>query len=370
MAAFDTPLTTLLTSSKPNLQRSSHTPTSSSSRKMAPKSEPKSTIQAQFPPGQQPIGTTSSVLSADTKQNLIDSTPPQIVRALGQAEPLVRGLNTVLGLLTWSSGQDWLSFFLVVGWWVLCLYGGIIVKFAGNFVPVIAIAVWYLLQKHGTHSHLFGFGLGLMGCPDETPPERTSTHASLTATLKEIDILRTRIAMFLTPPSLLLPHLALPTSQPLLIRLCLAWPVWLLITHKIIPPNKITLAFGTSVLCWSAPWARVICIALWRSRTVRKYSGLIIGQDLMAEIQQPNTVTREPHTTTTASEGGERKRGHQPSASTSSIRDVLGAGVRVTQTLHQSQRRWIGVGWTSNLFPNERSPWSLPPPVSKPLAIC
>ncbi len=113
------------------------------------KSEAKSTILAQFPPGQQPIGTTSLQIP-DSKTNLLDSTPPQIVRALGQAEPLIRGLNTVLGLLTWSSGQDWLSFFLVVGWWIICLYGGLIVKFAGNFIPVLVIAAWYTLQKTGT----------------------------------------------------------------------------------------------------------------------------------------------------------------------------------------------------------------------------
>ena len=58
----------------------------------------------------------------------------------------------MLGLLTWSSGQDWLSFVVVVGWWVVCLYGTFIVKFAGNFIPVVVIAVWYLLQKSGTYS--------------------------------------------------------------------------------------------------------------------------------------------------------------------------------------------------------------------------
>ena len=123
----------------------------------------------------------------------------------------------------------------------------------------------------------------------------------------------------------------------------MAWPIWLLITHKILPPHKIMLVVGTAVLCWSAPWARVICIALWRSRTVRKISSLIIGEDLLTE--QPSTETAE-----------ERRHCKQPS--TSSIRDSLGRGVRITQTLYQSQRRWIGIGWTSNLFPNERAPWS------------
>jgi hypothetical protein len=151
MAAFDTPLTTLLTPSKPP-STSPHPRTAPSHRtgnKMSPKTEAKSTILAQFPPGQQPVGVTTSPQLPDSKTNLLDSTPPQIVRALGQAQPLIRGLNVVLGLLTWSSGQDWVSFLIVVGWWVLCLYGTLIVKFVGNFIPVIAIVAWYLLQKSG-----------------------------------------------------------------------------------------------------------------------------------------------------------------------------------------------------------------------------
>src|ERR1700721_961064 len=139
MAAFDTPLINQLLT---NSQRPPHHPPSSTSTTMPPsKAEAKSTILAQFPPGAQPPGTTPQV--PDSTTNLLDTTPPQIVRALAQEEPLIRGLNTVLGLLTWTSGNDWLSFFLVLGWWIMCLYWSWIVKFAGNFVPVAIIALLY-----------------------------------------------------------------------------------------------------------------------------------------------------------------------------------------------------------------------------------
>lgn len=189
-----------------------------------------------------------------------------------------------------------------------------------------------------------------------TDTERTSTHASLTSTLKEIDILRTRIALFLTPPSLLLPYLSLPASQPLLLRLCLAWPIWLLITHKILVPKKIILVLGSAVLCWSSPWARIIGIALWRSRTIRKAASSVIGRDLLeAPEPEPSSVVL---TRTSLDLPAETKaEEHKPRDSTSSIRDVLGGGIKITQTLYQSQRRWIGIGWTSNLFPNERCAW-------------
>jgi hypothetical protein len=339
MAAFDTPLIIHLLPS--DCPFTTTTTTTTTTTAMPPsKSEAKSTILAQFPPGAQPHGTSPQI--PDTKTNLLDSTPPQIVRALAQAEPLIRGLNTVLGILTWSSGRDWLSYLIVVTWWITCLYGGWFVKFAGNFLPVIIIAVWYTTQRAGIPLvNLCNLAV--------TEEERTSTHTSLTNTLKEIDILRTRIGLFVTPPSLLLPHLALPGSQPLLVRLCLAWPVWLLITHKMLPPRKIVLIVGTSVLCWSAPWARVVCIALWRSRTIRSIAGSIIGQDL---LEQHSPITPE----TTALQV-DNPTNHEKRGSTSSVKGNLGGGIKITQTLYQSQRRWIGIGWTANLFPNERSAW-------------
>ena len=190
--------------------------------------------------------------------------------------------------------------------------------------------------------------------------ERTSTHASLTATLTEIDTLRTRITLFLTPPSLLLPHLQLPGSQTFLFRLCFAWPIWLLITHKILPPNKIVLVLGTAVLCWSAPWARVICIALWRSRTIRKYCGYIIAQDLiedeLAQVDAPATEQVSARQV----DGSERRALYGRRTSSNPIRDVLRGGTKITQTLYQSQRRWIAIGWTNNLLLNERPSWLNP----------
>jgi Integral peroxisomal membrane peroxin len=122
------------------------------------------------------------------------------------------------------------------------------------------------------------------------------------------------------------------------------------------------MVFGTAVLCWSAPWARVICIALWRSRTVRKLSGYTIGQDLLADETGAQVEVEEtPATRKSAELKPAERKVHEKKASTGSIRDVLGGGIKITQTLYQHQRRWIGIGWTANLFPNERSSWHAVP---------
>lgn len=123
------------------------------------------------------------------------------------------------------------------------------------------------------------------------------------------------------------------------------------------------MAFGTAVLCWSAPWARVICIALWRSRTVRQLSGYIIGQELLQD--ETDAEVDVPQTNSTARKSAELKpaqrKGHEKKSSSASIRDVLGGGIKIRQTLYQHQRRWIGIGWTANLFPNERAAWYIVP---------
>ena len=146
MAAFDTPLTDLLLTTPPRPAPARTTPALHPRRTMpsSKTKEARSTIVAQFPPGQQPMGTARGIPESTT--NLLESTPPQIVRALAQAEPLIRGFNVFLGLLTWSAGQDWLSFVLLVAWWIACLYGGVIIKFAGNFIPVVVIGLWYTFR--------------------------------------------------------------------------------------------------------------------------------------------------------------------------------------------------------------------------------
>ena len=151
MAAFETPLVTQLIVRAQHQQQHPPDHLVSSTAPPSPpmpqsKTEAKATVNAQFPPNEQPPATTSPKL-AHSHVNFLDSAPPQIVRALGQAEPLVRGLNVILGLLTWTSGQDWLSFFVLVGWWVLCLYGEYIIKFAGNFIPAVCIVLWYAAHR-------------------------------------------------------------------------------------------------------------------------------------------------------------------------------------------------------------------------------
>lgn len=87
-------------------------------------------------------------------------------------------------------------------------------------------------------------------------------------------------------------------------------------------------------------------------------SGYIIGQELLADDKGEKAEVQPTPTRKSGELKPVERKGHEKSqASTSSIRDIIGGGIKITQTLYQHQRRWIGIGWTNNLFPNERSAW-------------
>src|ERR1700744_3321710 len=65
------------------------------------------------------------------KSPLLVATPPSITRALAYSHPFILPLNTLAGLLTWTTGDPWQSFLLVGGFWAIVLYSDAIILGAG-----------------------------------------------------------------------------------------------------------------------------------------------------------------------------------------------------------------------------------------------
>ena len=80
-----------------------------------------------------------SIILVHQKSPLLLATPPQITRALAYSHPYLLPLNKLAGLLTWTTGDPWESFILVLLWWLTVLYGGTIVRLAGPIVLVLTL---------------------------------------------------------------------------------------------------------------------------------------------------------------------------------------------------------------------------------------
>ena len=52
-----------------------------------------------------------------------------------------------MGLLTWTSGDSWESFLLVAAFWAVVLYGEVLVRYGGNVLGVLALAVGIFLPQ-------------------------------------------------------------------------------------------------------------------------------------------------------------------------------------------------------------------------------
>lgn len=80
-----------------------------------------------------------SVILVHQRSPLLLATPPQITRALAYSHPFLLPLNKLAGLLSWTTGDSWESFIVVIIWWGLVLYGDVVIRAAGPVLLVLTL---------------------------------------------------------------------------------------------------------------------------------------------------------------------------------------------------------------------------------------
>lgn len=80
-----------------------------------------------------------STILVHQKSPLLLATPPQITRALAYSHPFLLPLNKLVGLLSWTTGDPWESFLMVVAFWATVLYGDVVIRAAGPLVLVLLL---------------------------------------------------------------------------------------------------------------------------------------------------------------------------------------------------------------------------------------
>ncbi|KAF8466444.1 integral peroxisomal membrane peroxin-domain-containing protein [Kalaharituber pfeilii] len=299
------------------------------------------------------------------KSPLLVATPPQITRALSQSYPYVRMGNKLMGLLTWTSGDPWESFLLVAVFWAVALYGGVVLRWGGNVVVVVGMALGMFLRRYreeATHPSL-----------DEILDTLTSFTARVTIFLEPFHSLTTFLSTTRTPTS----ATTGPALTALAFRMLAVTPLWLFLTiwpFHIITTKRIVLVAGTAILSWHSRPAKVTRTILWRSLTIRWLCEQLTGLDLSGPALIPAPPPLPPR------KSGGATPAATPNASTTSLalpqtttKSSLGAtstgrgtsltgpsspGVRFTFVIYENQRRWLGIGWNTSLFAYERAPWT------------
>ncbi|CCG81375.1 Integral peroxisomal membrane protein [Taphrina deformans PYCC 5710] len=304
-------------------------------------------VFASFDPDSSPAGMTTHRPSA----SLLKDTPPSIIVALSHLAPIVRNLNRILALITWTGRDNWSSFLLLAAFWLLCLYGDVVFHYAGNWVVLFFLGVGYFRKRTQTTGIVHAIEEG--DNPITTGIE--DTQKVMDATLYEIDCLRARC------------HLLSSTAQPLYrlftwedpqqsamvgMRLALVTPLYVAALW-FFTVRVLLLVTGTFLLTFTSPWFKVILTVCWRLRIVRRLASAVVGADyLPAETDIRQILTPSSATAAAVSSPADATR--------SNLASPRSGDSRFTTTIAviENQRRWLGLGWTPSLLPHERAPFT------------
>lgn len=161
-----------------------------------------------------------------------------------------------------------------------------------------------------------------------------------------------------------------PALTVIFMRLLIITPIWIALTvppWRVVTTRRVILVAGTIILTWHARVLRVSRAILWRSSTVRRLAAGITG----LHFDTPEQPFRKD-LAKAAKKGTDRVAQQEESELTKALgkatsfqtnhgrRNGTGktAGVKFTFIIYENQRRWIGLGWTNNLFAYERAAWT------------
>ncbi|OAA50620.1 peroxisomal membrane protein PEX31 [Metarhizium rileyi] len=321
------------------------------------------------------------------KSPLLLATPPQVTRALAYSHPFLLPLNKFVGLLTWSTGDPWQSFLLLSAFWLVVLYGDVVVRRAG---PVVIGTVIIAGMYGRRYSPLSSSGWAEPARPTKDASnasiatasgshieaanskkakhQRAASEITTTKHQKTLDEIVETLKEFTGRCNVLMEPLLdmtdflstqrTPTSattKPALtamfVRLLVVTPFWLALTmppFHVITTRRVVLVFGTIILTWHARPLRVTRTLLWRSSLVRRSAAAITGLRFDGPLKTGHRLAAEAAKGHTAAVGkGNRKAGRSKSS-----------GVKFTFIIYENQRRWVGLGWTASLFAYERPAWT------------
>lgn len=277
--------------------------------------------------GDQEIRAQFAVADSNVKPQtspLLSSTPPTVAKALVKAYPYLLIVNKLLAVATWTNDDYWVNVVLMCLYGFAVLYFEILVTWLGHLILVGAVIMYAVLNNK---------------IVEETnlKPTLDDVVQALTTTCIKADILLSPItALALTPYDI----------KRLLFTTVFLTPLYLVVTFLLIKPRSILLAAGLFLLSYHLGYSRVTRRLVWKLKITRVLcfylTGLDFSQARNSSLFAAAFAKVQKSAASSSSFGG---------ADSSKP-------VRFTYVIYENQRRWLGIGWTSNLLSYERAPWT------------
>lgn len=254
---------------------------------------------------------------------LLSLTPPTVTKALIRAYPYLLIVNKALLVITWTNDDYWVNVVLMLTYTLGVLYFETLVTWAGHLLLVLLVVFYSLLNSK---------------IVEETNlrPTLDDVVQVLTTTCIKADLLLSPVtAMALTSYDI----------KRLLFTTVFLTPLYLILTFLLISPRSVLLITGLYLLSYHLTHMRITRKLVWKMKLTRVLCFYLTGLDFS---QAKN------NSLFAAAFAKVQKTGLSPSVANSD----LSKPVRFTYVIYENQRRWLGIGWTSNLLTYERAPWT------------
>lgn len=272
--------------------------------------------------------TQSSLLNMTKPQSspLLSSTPPTVAKSLIKAYPYLLIVNKSLSIVTWTNDDYWINLIIISLYCFVILYFETLVTWFGHIIIVTIITLYALLNNKII--------------------EETNLHPTLDDVVQALTTTCIKADILLSPITSL--SLTAYDIKRLLFTTVFLTPVYLIITFLIVKPRTILLIVGFYLLTYHSTYSRVTRKLIWRIKLARLLCFYLTGLDFsqarnhslfaaaFAKVQKNNNLFNGDF-----SSGG-----------------MDNKPVRFTYVLYENQRRWLGIGWTSNLLSYERTAWT------------
>lgn len=255
---------------------------------------------------------------------LLSSTPPIVSKSLVRAYPYLLIVNKFLSIITWTNDDHWINLLIISGYSLIVLYFEDLVTWFGHLLIVGLIILYALLNN------------------------KILQEANLNPSLDEVVQALTNTCI--KADRLLDPIISLSLNsydiRRLLFTTVFLTPIYLIISFLLITPRTILLITGLYLLTYHSAYLSVTRKMIWKLKFTRILFFYLTGLDFS---KQRN------HTLFAAAFAKVQKNaGH----SLNPLNSGSNRPVRFTYVIYENQRRWLGIGWTSNLLSYERTPWT------------
>jgi hypothetical protein len=300
-------------------------------------------------------------------QDLITSLPAPLFRLLVIFAAPISALRTAAEVLSWKPNRRVESWMLVGGWWGICLGAGHTFKWLAPgliFLPLVPLSKLSLKSKTDPKDGKKG---------DGKSATQSTTTESVLLTLNDLHSIQN-----LLPPSPI-PNVSsiyarfrqLGTTR--LIRgLIVIWITWIILGH-IIGFRSLLAIIGTIILLLPSPTLAHVVDLLSKSLAIRRgvallflftfgsppehsYSMSSLGFSPMGWAKSKWAASRRPSLAFSF-----RPKTEKQPVSGSAIADdddqTEENPIYFRFEVHENQRWWMGLDWTSALLPQERPSW-------------